>query len=270
MKQLTLPNGKKIYYLDKLTALESYHEIYVDKDYFQYGLQIPKNAIVFDVGAHIGNFSRFIVEHYPSAHVYIFEPVPQIFEVLCANLNEYPDKIHSYNLGLGEKAGEVMIDYFPRLSATSAITPFVWDEMIAFNTQNWDSFTSRSKVAKLIPKRWRLFFVERKLKFLYKAIPTKCYLKPLSSIISELNIPKIDFLKIDAENYEDNVIAGITNEEHWDLIQQIAMEVHQHIKGGKNLITKFTTLLESKGFSVKLGKEFMAPGSNVFMLYAKR
>ena len=269
MKKVTLPNGRKCFCLDKPTALESWYEIYEENDYFQYGLEIPENAVVFDVGANIGHFSRYVAEHYPSAHVYAFEPVPQIFEVFSANLKEYPDRIHFYNLGLAEKADEVMIDYFPRLCVNSAIKPMVWDDLVEFALKNWDTFTNGLKIAKIIPKRWRRFFVKRIIKFMFKAVPTKCFLQPLSAIIKENNLSKIDFLKIDAENYEDNVIAGINNE-HWPLIQQLAMEVHQNIEGGENLIDKFTTLLESKGFSVKIGKESVAPGSNVFMLYAKR
>ena len=124
MKMLILPNGKPCYYLDKLTALESHHEIYEDNDYLQFDLQIPENAIVFDVGTNIGNFSRYIVEHYPSAHIYAFEPVTQIYEVYSANLRDYPDRIHSFNNGLGEKDCGIIIEYFPHLSAVSAIEPF--------------------------------------------------------------------------------------------------------------------------------------------------
>ena len=269
MKQITLPNGRKCFCLDKISALASYREVYEDKDYLQYGLDIPENAVVFDIGANIGHFSRYVAENYPSAHVYAFEPVPQIFKVYSANIAHYPDRVHPYNLGLAEKAGEIMINYFPRLSVNSAIKPFVWNDMVEFGTNNWETFTDGYKIARIVPKKWRRFFVKLTLKILFKTIPTKCHLKPLSAIISENNLSKIDFLKIDAENYEDNVIAGI-NDEHWPLIQQIAMEVHQNIEGGENINKKISSLLELKGFSVKMGKENIAPGSNVFMLYAKR
>ncbi len=269
MKQLTLPNGKSCCYLDKLTALESYNEVYEEQEYFQFGLKIPDDAIVFDIGANIGNFSRYVVEHHPSAHVYAFEPVPQIFEVYSANLKEYPDRIHSYNIGLAEKPGEMTIDYFPRLSADSSIVPFVRDDKVAYYAENWEAFTQGNKIAGMVPQRLRRHAVTAILKYLYKPVPTKCHLRPLSDIISESNISKIDFMKLDAENYEDHVIAGIADE-HWPLIKQVAMEVHQHISGGDDLVQKFTRLLESQGFSVNLGKEFLAPGSNVFMLYAKQ
>ncbi len=269
MNQLTLPNGKPLFYLDKLTALDSYREIYEDDEYFQFGLHIPKDAIVFDVGANIGNFSRYIAEHHPSAHVYAFEPVPQIFEVLSANLEEYPDQVTGFNVGLAEEAGKVTINYYPRVSADSSILPFTWDEKVAHYSANWEEFTSGYKIAKIVPKRWRPFFVKRVLKYMYKPVPTQCSLRTLSAIISEQDLPKIDFLKIDAENYEEHVIAGIMDD-HWPLIQQVAMEVHQHIAGGGNLVAKFTALLETKGFSVQRGSEYGTTGSNVFMLYAKR
>jgi hypothetical protein len=48
------------------------------------------------------------------------------------------------------------------------------------------------------------------------------------------------------------------------------MEVHQHIAGGQTLLQHFIDLLTSHGFQTKVGNEYLAPGSGVFMLYAKR
>ncbi|MHA1257868.1 MAG: hypothetical protein ACTSPS_19975, partial [Promethearchaeota archaeon] len=60
MKNLTLPNGEIIYYIDKLTALDVYDEIYVNNEYLQHNIQVKDNDIIFDVGANIGLFSRHI------------------------------------------------------------------------------------------------------------------------------------------------------------------------------------------------------------------
>jgi hypothetical protein len=77
-------------------------------------------------------------------------------------------------------------------------------------------------------------------------------------------------MKIDAENYEVQVLKGI-NQSDWDKIQQISMEVHEHIEGGKNLLNILATMLESKGFSVKKALEGrFALKLGVYMLYAKR
>jgi len=59
MKALILPNGEKLYYIDKLSALDMYEEIYLDDDYFQYGIDIKDNELIFDVGANIGLIFRY-------------------------------------------------------------------------------------------------------------------------------------------------------------------------------------------------------------------
>ena len=64
-------------------------------------------------------------------------------------------------------------------------------------------------------------------------------------------------------------MAGISVKD-WDLITQISMEVHEHIKGGENLLNETFELLENKGFEVILGEENLSTRLGVFMVYAKK
>ena len=79
----------------------------------------------------------------------------------------------------------------------------------------------------------------------------------------------IHLMKIDAENYEFQVLAGIEHSD-WDKIQQISMEVHEHIKGGNDLLNKLGKMLEDKGFSVEKERNSRFSLMDVHMLYAKR
>ena len=47
----------------------------------------------------------------------------------------------------------------------------------------------------------------------------------------------------------------------------MAIEVHQHIKGGKNLLNDISALLEQKGFSITIGDESRETKLDVYMLY---
>ena len=94
-------------------------------------------------------------------------------------------------------------------------------------------------------------------------------LRTISDIIAEKDIQTINLLKIDAENYESHVIAGIRDED-WHKIQQIVMEVHTHIKGGRNLLQEMIDLLSSKGFTCFEGEDSIETAWGVYMLYAKR
>jgi FkbM family methyltransferase len=269
MNKLILPNGKPLFFLDKLTALDIYREVYEEQDYFQAGIAIQDGDTVFDIGANIGLFSRYIIEHFPNCHVYAFEPVPVINEVCEANIAEFGSNIHHFKIGLSDKEEQIEFNYYPKVSADSAAIPFDWDYKVEHYVRNWALVTKGIPLAKFVPLKWRKGIITRVLKSMYKPIKIQCQLRPLSAIIQENDVKRIDLLKIDAENYERQVIAGIS-EADWPKIRQIAMEVHQHITGGQSLVQEFTEFLNTHGFQTQIGKEYLAPGSGVFMLYAKR
>src|SRR5690348_5909281 len=61
-------------------------EIFVDEVYLRGGIVLREDSVVFDVGANIGMFSLFIGARCPSARVYAFEPVPEVFAKLQQNV----------------------------------------------------------------------------------------------------------------------------------------------------------------------------------------
>ena len=107
------------------------------------------------------------------------------------------------------------------------------------------------------------------LKKFYKSEMVDCELRSISDIILENNLERIDLLKVDAENYEREVLRGI-NGEDWDKIRQISMEVHTHIKGGENLLDEIVELLNEKAFQVDLDLDSRFGIMGVYMLYAKK
>jgi len=121
MNLLILSNGENLFYIDKLTALDAYDEIYNDNDYLKHGIEVNDGDVIFDVGANIGLFSRYITEQAQDLKIFTFEPVPAIFNVLEANLAEIKTNIKNYNIGLGEKAESIEINYYPKVCADSAI-----------------------------------------------------------------------------------------------------------------------------------------------------
>ncbi len=270
MKKLTLPNGKIISYIDKLTALDVYDEIYEKNEYLRYGIQVTDNDIIFDVGANIGLFSRYITTKAKNLHIFTFEPVPIIFDVLEENLKNLPAEVKNYNVGLAEKDEITEIHYYPKVSADSAIIEFDWDLKVNQFLRNYkETIVKEIPIAKFVPKFMRKSVIRWELKRLYKAELVSCKLRTISDIIQENNITTINLMKIDAENYEFQVLAGI-NQSDWDKIQQISMEVHEHIEGGSNLLNKLSNLLEDKGFNVKKEEESRFSLMGVYMLYAKR
>lgn len=270
MKTLTLPNGDTISYIDKLTALDVYDEIFVKNEYLHYGIQVADNDVIFDVGANIGLFSRFIATKAKNLQIYTFEPVPIIFDVLQENLKNLPAEVKSYNVGLAEKEETTQIHYYPKVSADSAIIEFDWELKVDQYLRNYNETIAKEyPMAKILPKFMRKSVIKRGLKRMYKAVLVPCKLRTISDIIQENNVKTIHLMKIDAENYEFQVLAGIEQSD-WAKIQQISMEVHEHIKGGNDLLDKLGKMLEDKGFSVEKERNSRFSLMDVHMLYAKR
>jgi FkbM family methyltransferase len=192
--------------------------------------------------------------------------------VLEANLKQFSDahSIKNYNIGLAEEEGTAEITFLPHSSGDSAITPIDMEFKIQTMLDNWDEIVvSLTPAAKYVPKCLRKAVLKLTTKAYYKGKKIPISLRTMSEIIAENNIETINLLKIDAENYESHVIAGIRDED-WDKIQQIAMEVHTHIKGGRNLLQEMIDLLTSKGFKCYEGEEGLETAWGVYMLYAIR
>jgi len=270
MKQLTLPNGDKIYYIDKLTAIDIYEEIYVENEYLRQGIKVKDNDVIFDIGANIGLFSRYVATKAKNLQIFTFEPVPIIFEVLEKNLRNLPAEVRNYNVGLAERKGITEIHYYPKVSADSAITEFDWDLKVEQYFQNYNETVVKwIPISKIVPKFMRKSVIKKGLKNLYKSELVACKLRTISDIIQENNIETINLMKIDAENYEFQVLAGI-NQSDWDKIQQISIEVHEHIEGGNHLLHRITKMLEDKGFHVEKEEDGRFSLMGVYMLYAIR
>ncbi len=270
MKQLTFPNGRDYFALDELTAFYIYNEIYNENVYLKHGLSLPQRSTVVDVGANIGLFSLYIAESYPGASIIAIEPVPQIFEVLEANMAGFGDRARLYRSGLSDTPGKCGMTYYPKVSGDSSRVPFKWQEKVDGYLRNYRETIGKTHPhARLVPPFLRRLVVEWGLRSAYQGEKVMCDFTTLSDIIRENGLERIDLLKIDAENAEREVITGIEDKD-WGIIRQIAMEVHEHIEGGENISEEMTDLLTSKGFRVTVDKGDVRADMGVFMMYAKR
>jgi FkbM family methyltransferase len=81
------------------------------EDYFLHKL-LPtiinkERPVLFDVGANVGDYSKSLREEYPNARIYAFEPHPRTFSYLKSNLASSNVKL--YNIALGENPGEFVL-----------------------------------------------------------------------------------------------------------------------------------------------------------------
>ena len=150
-----------------------------------------------DAGANIGLFSNFISETIPDLKLYVFEPIPQIFEVLKANLKDNPGIKKIYNIGIADQERIAEFNYYPKVSADSTSIPFVFDKQVEMFVKKY-----RNGIAKIIPEKVFTGILTRILKKAYTPIKMNCPMKTVSQIIEENKIERIDLLKVDAENAE--------------------------------------------------------------------
>jgi len=132
-----------------------------------------KNAsTIFDVGANIGETTKAYSSFFKNSNVYSFEPFQIISEILkqrTADLNN----VKCFNFAFGEKNDTIEVKYLPGVMA--------------------------SEVNSLKPEVFHRF--ENPEKQIVQV-------KTIDQFTEEQKIDCIDFLKIDTEGYEINVLKG--------------------------------------------------------------
>jgi FkbM family methyltransferase len=141
--------------------------------------QIPEchveaGDIVFDVGAYFGFFSYYAIQK-GAKEVYAFEPNPYVFEILKKHAEMWNDKIKPYQLALSDKNGEADL--------------FISEELGTISTM----LENREKSI---------------LKFHKYNKKVKVKTMTLDSFCKEYNVERVDFIRIDAEGSEREIIKG--------------------------------------------------------------
>eukprot|EP00775_Hariotina_reticulata_P006323 gene6323-6558_t len=94
-----------------------------------------------------------------------------------------------------------------------------------------------------------------------------CDVVTVSQLIQDYNLSTIDLLKVDVERAEWQVLQGI-QQQHWPLIQQVAMEVHD-LNGRLDAVVQL--LYQQGGFkTVSWEQEPQMLGTTLYNVYAVR
>jgi FkbM family methyltransferase len=245
-----------------------YDEIFVRETYLRHGLALSADAVVFDVGANIGMFSMFVATKSPAASIYAFEPIYPVFQKLERNLRHVSANAHVFCCALSSAPGQTAFTFYPGYSTMSAQSSYV--------DAAGDKAIVKSQVLKELQrtKGTREESLEQGLDELldyqFRETRYQCQVRCISEIVEEHEISRIDFLKIDVQRAEHDVLRGI-RESHWPRVQQIAMEVHDKANtptAGR--LETITRELTERGFVIAAEQQGVLIGSDRHNLFARR
>lgn len=242
-------------------------EIFVGEVYLRGGIVLREGAVVFDVGANIGMFSLFIGARCPSAKVYAFEPVPEMFDKLRQNVRERGVTVRSFSYGLSDREHEVSFYYYPSISIMSCRSDYInWDN----ETELIKRYVANERENGPPGREEHLAEVEALVTKDFEFVECKCRLRTMSAVIDEVGVSTIDLVKIDAQRAELDVLRGI-EPRHWPLVQQVTMEVHDEVGSPtEGRVQQVERLLAEQGFRVTVGIEEMLRDTGRYAVHAVR
>jgi len=179
---------------------------------------IKPGDIVFDVGANKGTWSRNVLSTVSPVRIYSFEPVADTFAVLKDNLGDSEASLH--NVAISDSDGEKTFFYYNQSSQSAELS----------------SFYRRS------------FSIEQRLRI--KPIPIPVQSRTLDSFCKEHLISHIDFLKIDTEGGELDVLKGAVGLLREFRIRKLQFEYGGTYPDAGITLRQVCQLLSSYGYTI--------------------
>jgi FkbM family methyltransferase len=272
-RPLLLPNGQSVHGASRADA--RFHQFI--GDYFRPEVDIRPGVTVVDIGANIGMFSLEVLRRcHGDAHILAFEPAPETFAFLTRNVQElYPGAdVRLARCALSDHEGDGTLYYRPRTAATASLYPDplsgpdpspLIDGFLRDPPPEYAGTLSRS--VRRLPRAPLRKLLEVSGRWSNaKVVTTPCSTTTISAVLREHALEVVDFLKVDVEGSELDVLRGVSSE-HWPMIRRLAMEVHD-IAGRVETIR---ALLAENGFEqIIVEQEWPFEGTDIYMLHAAR
>lgn len=225
-EKVCISNGLKLDYEANKDTLFLLKSIFVDREYADY-FPFYEDAIIVDLGAHYGYFSLFARQNTGAgARIISLEPDKKNMSVFSKNILSTQVKgIEGIQAAVGGVKGELKL-YLGNSINNSLVENYALNK----NSSKFD---------------------------LVKVMT-------LEQVLREKQIPHIDFLKMDCEGAEYEIVFG-SPPEVFEKVTTISMEFHDLKKAGStgNALVKSLT---NKGFRIK---KFKYDASNLGLNYGK-
>ena len=137
------------------------------------------DPVIFDIGANIGTYTTWVAKFFKNGKVYAFEPQREVFQMLCANMainNIF--NVHAHQIGLSDEENYVEVNTvdYEKVGSFAAFSL----------NHDPDRYKSTDK------------------KELFKVTT-------VDKFVEEHQVQKVDFIKIDAEGLDLEVLCGAYN-----------------------------------------------------------
>lgn len=273
---VALPDGTRVWAHSTIESALLYHQLGVQRVYWQHGLTVQDGDCIFDVGANIGMYSVLLLRAYHRLRLFAFEPVLSSFNLLERNLALYRGEaeVRTFNCALG-RAPAIADGEFDGLSFVATLRP---SDVAAAARQDasalvWTDalLTDLGRAGQLSPRlvSWlrhglhrpltgwpcrvlaTMVLVQARMRVgVWKKRHFRCQVRTLSEVLRTWGVPQVDLLKIDVEGSEWEVLAGIEPEQ-WKHIRQVVVEVHD-VTGRVATIDQF---LKQHGYQTAVDQE---------------
>jgi FkbM family methyltransferase len=213
--EIKIRGGINLNFPDYIQARGFFQEIWYHRLYTRYYSHHQRPGTVVDIGANIGFFTLYAKWLWPECTVYSFEPAPENYHYLQHNIqNSGKSDITAYNLAVTDGRQETINFFLKEHSGSHSI----------FSDISSHEVTVKSSIA----------------------IPTISLEK-----ILELTKQRIDFMKIDCEGCEWEILTNSSN--LLGQVRYIAMEYH--LPPGKK-VDEMASILRNAGFRLKIEPPF--------------
>lgn len=171
-----------------------------------------KDLIFFDVGANLGDYSNLLKMNFINASIYSFEPNPETYEKLDKRFVD-SENVRTYNIGFSSKENEATLYSYLN------------------NPTSGHASTLKDVFSQL--------YMEDSIK------EFKIVLSTLDLFANKLSIKKIDFLKIDTEGLEYDILIGASNLIKENRISIIQFEFNEMNIIKRKFLLDFFNLLDN-------------------------
>lgn len=288
-----LPDGLLLHAPSVAEARLIHHEIFQTEAYFKHGISLSDGDCVFDVGANAGFFSVFLARRFKRLKLYAFEPMPKVFALLEKNAADHLQSVRAklFQAGLGARRQSLVFRFDPGVTFNSSAAVesleastrrdaglFDWARALVADGARGGQLPvgiSRALLALLrIPIVGHLTlgalgvvalpmeFVKRLRR---RSVTAEVW--PLSQVLRDEEVERVDLLKIDVEGAEWEVLMGVADGD-WPKIRQLVIEVHD----AHGRVARIESFLKERGYQVVIDREDWAVHQllGIHTVYARR